>query len=208
MPAEESKQKLISDEIKFEKFSRIPWDEFFMKIALTTTERIACRFHKVAAIFVDDDHRIISIGYNGPSVGDYNCNEVGCAKIHGDPITGELKRCRGAHAEMNAIVNSGDTRQLKNSTLYVTVFPCYDCMKVLNNLGVKKIIYLEEYLRIIDGGGGEKKVAEPESRELANKRGIILEQFRFPNEEEKKHEYDSNEESFISSKDQNNHKRF
>ena len=164
---------------KFTKTSRISWDQFFMQVALSATERVACRFHKIAAVFVDENHRIISIGYNGPSIGDYHCIEVGCAKIHGDPITGELKRCRGAHSEINAIINAGDTSKLKGATLYITVFPCYDCMKALNNLGVKKIIYLENYLHIVPGSDGTKKNPEPEARELAIKRGIICEQFRF-----------------------------
>ncbi|MGA2667048.1 MAG: dCMP deaminase family protein [Patescibacteria group bacterium] len=163
----------------FIKGSRTSWDEFFMKIALTATERVACLFHKVASVFVDENHKIISIGYNGPSVGDYHCNEVGCAKVHGDPITGEIKRCRGVHSEMNAIINAGDTSKLKGATLYITVFPCYDCMKALNNLGIKRIVYLDDYLRVLDGSDGTKKKAEPEARELAIKRGIICEQFRF-----------------------------
>jgi len=163
---------------KFTKTSRVSWDEFFMGVAMEATKRVACRFHKVASVFVDNDHKIISIGYNGPSIGDYHCNEVGCAKIHGDPVTGEIKRCRGAHSEINAIINSGDTSKLKNATLYITVFPCYDCMKALNNLGVKKIIYLEDYLRVVEGSGGKEKKAEQEARELAVKRGIICEQFR------------------------------
>lgn len=162
----------------FQKESRISWDEFFMQIACIATERIACIYVKAAAVFVDDLHRTISIGYNGPTRGDIHCNEVGCVKVHGDPITGEIKRCNGIHAEINAIINSGDTNQLRGSTLYITVFPCYDCMKALNNLGVKKIIYLNEYLRILDGSNGKPTTTEPESRELAIKRGIICEQFR------------------------------
>jgi deoxycytidylate deaminase len=52
-------------------------------------------------------------------------------------------------------------------------------MKALNNLGIKRIVYLDDYLRVLDGSDGTKKKAEPEARELAIKRGIICEQFRF-----------------------------
>lgn len=163
---------------KFRKRSRISWDEFFMEIAVTASKRTACLFHQVAAVFVDRNHRIISIGYNGPSKNDLHCNEVGCAKIHGDPETGKIKRCRGVHAEINAIINAGDTKKLQDATLYSTSFPCYDCMKALNNLGIKRIVYLHDYLRVLDGQDGKKKEAEPEARELAERRGIILEKFR------------------------------
>jgi len=159
--------------------TRPSWDELFMKIVLAVSERSACKYHKVASVFVDDDHRVVSIGYNGPSVGDYHCIEYGCAKIDGDPITGEIKRCRGAHSEINAIINSGDTQRLKNSTLYISTFPCYDCMKELNNLGIKRIVYLDEYLRVVEGMSGKEKNPELEAKELAIKRGIIFERFRF-----------------------------
>lgn len=169
---------------EFKPWKRLSWDEFFMRIAITATGRVSCNFHRIASVYVDDDHRIISIGYNGPSVGDYDGNIYGCAKVHGDPITGEIRRCRGVHSEINGIINAFDTRRLKGATLYITQFPCYDCMKVLNNVGVKKIIYLHEYLRVKDGSDGTDRMAEPEAIELAHRRGIILEQFRFPKDAE------------------------
>lgn len=161
----------------FRKRPRVSWNEFFMNVAQSTAQRTACLHHKVASVFVDSNHRIISIGYNGPSKNDLHCNEVGCAKVHGDPETGRIKRCRGVHSEINAIINAGDTSKLKGATLYITTFPCYDCMKALNNLGIYKIVYHDEYLRIIEGTNGKKKVAEDEAKELAQKRGIIFEKF-------------------------------
>lgn len=173
MPQEKSNNKFVP-------WKRLGWDEFFMRIAITATGRVSCNFHRIASVYVDEDHKIISIGYNGPSVGDYDGNIYGCAKVHGDPITGECRRCRGVHSEVNGIINAFDTRRLKGATLYITQFPCYDCMKVLNNVGVKKIIYLHDYLRVKDGSDGTDRHAEPEAIELAHRRGIILEQFRFP----------------------------
>lgn len=176
----------MSQKPNFDPQERISWDDFFMEIALTASKRTACIFHKVASVFVDSNHKIVSIGYNGPSTGDRHCNEVGCAKVHGDPIDGELKRCRGAHSEVNGIINSGDTTRLKDSTLYITTFPCYDCMKVLNNVGVKRIVYYKEYLRILDGSDGTKKVAELEAWELAGRRNIKLEKYNDKRQEELK----------------------
>lgn len=160
---------------------RPSWDDLFMSIVDSAASRSSCIYYKIGAVFVDEKNRIISIGYNGPSRGDINCNEEGyCLKIDGDPETNEVKRCNGAHAEMNAILNSGDTMRLDGSVLYTTVFPCYDCMKHLNNLGVKRIVYKKEYQRIIEGKKGEKEVEE-EAIELAHKRGIIIEKYRNKN---------------------------
>ena len=158
--------------------TRPSWDDLFMSIVEAAASRSACIHHPIGAVFVDDHHRIVSIGYSGPSTGDYNCSEYGyCLKIDGDPETGQIKRCNGAHAEMNAVVNSGDTMRLRESTLFSSVFPCYDCMKVLNNLGIKRIVYEKEYQRIVDGKKGEKEI-EPEAIELAHKRGIIIEKYK------------------------------
>ncbi len=157
------------------KTSRLSWDETFMNLAILVAKRTACKFVEAGVVFVDENKRIVSIGYNGPTEGDYHCIDVGCAKVDGDPQTGELKRCRGAHAEINGIINAQDTRRLRGSTLYTATFPCYDCMKSLNNAGVKEIIYYEEYARIKKGGKSTEK--ENEARELADKRGIKIKKY-------------------------------
>ena len=81
---------MAQEKNEFKPWKRLGWDEFFMRIAITATGRVSCNYHHIASVYVDPDHRIISIGYNGPSVGDYDGNEFGCAKVHGDPKTGEI----------------------------------------------------------------------------------------------------------------------
>jgi len=157
------------------KTSRLSWDETFMNLALLVSKRAACKFHETGVVFVDKNHRIISLGYNGPTEGDEHCLEAGCAKVDGDPKTGKVKRCRGSHAEINGIINCQDTRRLRGSTAYMVLFPCYDCMKSLNNAGIKEIVYFQEYERIQTGG--EKFEEEDEAKELAEKRGITIRHF-------------------------------
>ena len=154
---------------------RLSWDELFMNLAILASERTACKFVKAGAVYVDTHKRVISIGYNGPTEGDFHCLGVGCAKVDGNPETKKLERCRGAHAEVNGIVNAQDTRRLRGATLYTATFPCYDCMKLLNNAGIKEIVYLTEYKRIQTGG--EKKEEENEARDLAKKRNIKIRQY-------------------------------
>ncbi len=157
------------------KIKRMSWDETFMNLAIMVSKRASCKFHETGAVFVDKNKRIISMGYNGPTEGDLHCVEVGCAKVDGDPETGKLKRCRGAHAEINGIINAQDSSRLRGATLYSVLFPCYDCMKALNNAGIKEIVYYKSYERIQTGG--EKVEEENESLELAEKRGIIIRKY-------------------------------
>ena len=52
------------------------------------------------------------------------------------------------HAELNSILNyNGYIKNLEGATLYVTVSPCTECAKVLIQVGIKTIYYLEEYHR-------------------------------------------------------------
>lgn len=157
------------------KTERLTWDETFMNIALIISKRAACKFHEAGMVFVDKNHRIISVGYNGPTEGDDHCLEVGCAKVDGDPITKKLKRCRGAHAEINSIINAQDSTRLRGAIGYSLLFPCYDCMKAINNTGVKEIVYVNDYKRIQTGG--EKHEEENEAWELARRRGIKIRKY-------------------------------
>ncbi len=158
------------------KNERLSWDETFMNMAIVLTKRVTCQVVKTAAIYVDTDHRVISLGYNGPVKGGYNCDEVGCAKIDGNPKTGKLERCRGAHAEINGIINAIDPRALKGATLYSIKFPCYDCLKSLSNAGIKEIVYYEKYLRTQTGG--EKFEEETEADDLAKSQKIKVRQYK------------------------------
>lgn len=162
-------------DIKNPHLTRLSWDETFMNLALLVAQRTACRYHIVGAVFVDERNRIISMGYNGPSEGDYHCNEVGCAKVDGNPVTKKLERCRGVHAEINGIINAKDSSRLMGGTVYSTVLPCYDCMKALNNVGIKQIVYKEIYKRIQTGG--EKFEEEREVWDLAERRGIVIRKY-------------------------------
>jgi len=166
-----------------EKISRPNWDDFFMSLVREAAKRSACIYHPTASFYVDKHHHIMAFGYSGPSHGDFNCSEEGvCLKIDGDPLTKKIRRCNGAHAEINAIVNSGNTERLRGATLYTTIFPCYDCMKILNNVGVERIVYNKFYERLIDGGQRATEGVESEALELAHKRGIILERYLFSEE--------------------------
>jgi dCMP deaminase len=154
---------------------RLTWDEMFMNIAILASQRSSCRYYKVGAVFIDRRKRIVSIGYNNSASGDYNCNECGCQKVDGDPETGEITPItRAVHAEINGILNSYDTSKLINSKLYITVFPCYECMKVLINAGIKEIVYLNEYIKFKTDG---TQIKESEAMHLARRMGLNIRKY-------------------------------
>lgn len=126
---------------------RISWDELFVGIVKLYACRSACKQFQVGVVFVRDK-RILSAGYNGPPTGEPHCIDVGCAKCDekGRRLPAGSGLCRGAHAEMNAIANaSHEGVNLRGSTVYCTYSPCYDCCKVLVNLGIKRYVYYLDY---------------------------------------------------------------
>ena len=118
---------------------RKSWDEYFIEIAQTVAERSTCDRAFVGCVLVNDDHRIISTGYNGSVVGNPHCDDTGHKMRDGHCI-------RTVHAEMNALLYCArEGISVKNSTCYITHFPCLNCTKSLIQAGIKKIIYKEGY---------------------------------------------------------------
>ena len=128
-------------------FPRISWDQLFIEIARLYARRSTCKYFKIGVVFVRNN-RILTAGYNGPPKGEPHCEEVGCQKEDalGKRLPAGSGLCRGAHAEMNAIANaSTEGVNLSDTQVYCTFSPCFDCAKVLVNLGIKGFFYSDNY---------------------------------------------------------------
>lgn len=116
----------------------ISWDEYFMGVALLSAKRSKDPNTKVGACIVNEDKRIIGIGYNGFPHG---CSDEEFPWER-DADYLDNKYPYVVHAEANAILNS--TTSLKNSTIYVSLFPCNECGKIIIQSGITEIVYLED----------------------------------------------------------------
>ena len=119
---------------------REDWNTYFMQIAIQTSTRATCdRLH--AGVILVRDKMVLSGGYNGSPRGLPHCTDegVGCLMVDG--------HCkRTVHSEANAIVQAARTGvNISGTTAYVTHIPCYDCFKLLINVGVVKIFYNQYY---------------------------------------------------------------
>ena len=119
--------------------NHISWDKYFMGVALLSAKRSKDPSTQVGACIVNEDLRIIGIGYNGLPRG---CEDDVFPWGKTDPNPLNNKYPYVVHAEPNAILNS--TTSLKGSTLYVTLFPCNECTKLIIQSGIRHIIYLED----------------------------------------------------------------
>jgi dCMP deaminase len=53
------------------------------------------------------------------------------------------------HAEVNAILNKGSSN-VKDATLYVALFPCNECAKMIIQAGIKEVVYLQDHYHDTD----------------------------------------------------------
>ncbi|MFV0247257.1 MAG: deoxycytidylate deaminase [Mycoplasmatales bacterium] len=118
--------------------SFLSWDDYFMGIAELSAQRSKDPSTQVGACIVNDENKIVGIGYNGFPRGirdeDFPWNRDGKYLDTKYPYV--------CHAELNAILNS-DT-SIKGCTIYVTLFPCNECTKALIQSGISKIYYLSD----------------------------------------------------------------
>lgn len=47
------------------------------------------------------------------------------------------------HAELNAVLNR-NSADVKNCTIYVALFPCNECAKVVIQSGIKEVVYYSD----------------------------------------------------------------
>ncbi len=118
---------------------RKSWDEYFMDLARMVARRSTCDRAYVGCVLVNNEHRIVSTGYNGSLAGSPHCSEAGHVMRDGHCIA-------TIHAEMNALLYCAkEGISVKETTCYVTHFPCLNCTKALIQAGIKRIVYEKAY---------------------------------------------------------------
>jgi dCMP deaminase len=131
----------------------ISWDEYFMGIALLSAMRSKDDNTQVGACIVNNENKILSLGYNGMPIG---CDDRQMPwRRNGAPI--DTKYMYVCHAEFNAILNS-PAPSLKGSKIYVTLFPCNECAKAIIQSGISEIIYMSDKYSGTDGNIAAKKM--------------------------------------------------
>lgn len=117
---------------------RLDWEGHHMLLAFVTSMRSPDPNTQVGACIVDKKNRVMGLGYNGPPRG-IPVDSMPWDREGNDPA--ETKYAYVVHAEANAILNCGP-RKLEGSTLFVTLYPCSECMKLIISSGIRKVYYL------------------------------------------------------------------
>lgn len=133
----------------------ISWDEYFMGIALLSAKRSKDPSTQVGACIVNQHNKIVGIGYNGFPIG---CDDDILPWGKTSDNTNDTKYPYVVHAEANAILNS--TKDLHGARVYVALFPCNECTKLIIQSGIKEIIYLSDKYKDTDSVKASKKMLD------------------------------------------------
>jgi dCMP deaminase len=139
----------------------ITWNRYFMGVAELSSQRSKDPKTQVGCCIVDSHtNHILSIGYNGLP---YGFNDDEFSWEDSDDFV-ESKHSYIVHAEANAILNA--TQNLEGSDVYVTMFPCNECAKLLSQSKVKKVYYKEDKYLHKDEGKAAKIIFEKAGIEI------------------------------------------
>lgn len=131
----------------------LSWDEYFMGVALLSAQRSKDSSTQVGACIVNNENKILSVGYNGMPCG---CSDEEMPwQREGEPL--DTKYMYVCHAELNAILNN-DSGSLKGTKIYVTLFPCNECAKAIIQSGIREVIYLSDKYAETDSVKGSKRM--------------------------------------------------
>lgn len=132
---------------------RPSWHEYFMLIAKIVSSRSTCNSRPTGAVIVKGNN-ILTTGYNGAMPGAPHCidqedvdGEPYCfRRVMGVPDVDKYNFCRASHAEANAIAQASRYGvSLDGATLYVTLAPCYICLKLIATARIRAVYYEHAY---------------------------------------------------------------
>ncbi|MCC8169867.1 MAG: dCMP deaminase family protein [Oscillospiraceae bacterium] len=132
----------------------ISWDEYFMGIALLSAQRSKDSNTQVGACIVNQENKILSLGYNGMPIG-CDDDEMPWEREAENPI--DTKYMYVCHAELNAILNRS-SGSLDGAKLYVTLFPCNECAKAIIQSGIREVVYMSDKYCGADNNVASKKM--------------------------------------------------
>ena len=114
-------------------------DLLYMDIAERVSLMSYAKRSKVGGVLVRGIN-IISFGWNGTPKGfDNNCED-----------SDNNTKPEVIHAEMNIIAKCASQGiNCSDSTIYLTLSPCYECAKILIQSGIKKVVYKEQYRKTL-----------------------------------------------------------
>lgn len=113
----------------------LDWDETFMLMSHLIAHRSKDPSTQVGACIVDANNVVVGLGYNGFPRGCHDDKLPWCR----EGATLDTKYAYVVHAEANAIMNANGP--VAGCRMYVALFPCNECAKMIIQSGIREVIY-------------------------------------------------------------------
>uniref|UniRef100_A0A8C1EUB9 Deoxycytidylate deaminase n=1 Tax=Cyprinus carpio carpio TaxID=630221 RepID=A0A8C1EUB9_CYPCA len=113
---------------------------YFMAVAFLSAQRIKDSSSQVGACIVNQENKIVGIVYKGMPSG---CDDDLLPWSRSADNKLDTKYPYVCHAELNAIMNK-NSADVKGCTMYVALFPCNECAKLIIQAGIKDVICLSD----------------------------------------------------------------
>ncbi|XP_015598718.1 deoxycytidylate deaminase [Cephus cinctus] len=157
--------------ISHKRENSLDWEDYFMAVAFLSAKRSKDPSTQVGACIVDKNKRIVGIGYNGMPRG-CSDDEFQWKKNTSNKL--ESKYLYVCHAEVNAILNK-NVQDITNCDMYVGLFPCNECAKVIIQSGISSIVYMSDK--------HAHKIGTIAAKRMFNAAGITYRQYTPKNKE-------------------------
>ncbi|CAL1602488.1 unnamed protein product [Knipowitschia caucasica] len=147
-------------------------DYYFMGIAGLAAKKSKDPMTQVGACIVNQEKKIVGVGYNGMPRDSKNLPW----SRNAEKEEAERKYLYVCHAELNAIMNK-NSADLKGCTMYVTLFPCNECAKLILQAGIKEVVYFSEKNDTPASTAASKKMLEDAAvplRKFEPKEAIVI----------------------------------
>ncbi|KAL1782906.1 Deoxycytidylate deaminase [Sigmodon hispidus] len=118
----------------------LEWPEYFMAVAFLSAQRSKDPSSQVGACIENPENKIVGIGYNGMPNG-YSDDLLPWRRTAENKM--DTKYPYVCHAELNAIMNK-NSADAKGCSMYVALFPCNECAKLIIQAGIKEVIFMSD----------------------------------------------------------------
>ncbi len=124
-----------------------------MGVALMSAQRSKDPNTQVGACIVNGKKKIVGVGYNGFPIG---CSDEELPWDREGSFL-ETKYPYVCHAELNAVLNSISS-DLCGCSIYVALFPCNECAKVIIQSGIAEVVFLSDKYADTDSVKASKRM--------------------------------------------------
>ena len=140
IPSEPPSQEEVNNLFfQYLKNNRPSWEYYLILLAKVVASRSKDPNTQCGAVITDQNHRIISTGYNG------SLQNVDDSLV---PPSRPEKYPYFIHAEENAILFA--KKDLQNCLIFVTGMPCHKCMRMIAQSGISAVFHGTQTINMID----------------------------------------------------------